>query len=90
MNYDDFSLEEIMQDILIDSLHTCATISNNNHDLQQHTVSPSMDIQVASNFERLIFDAYSNDSDKVLKLMGIIQSAGYERVALVAKLPNES
>ena len=27
---------------------------------------------------------------EVLKLMGIIQSAGYERVALVAKLPNES
>ncbi len=26
---------------------------------------------------------------EVLKLMGIIQSAGYERVALVAKLPNE-
>ena len=26
---------------------------------------------------------------EVLKLMGIIQAAGYERVALVAKLPNE-
>ena len=42
----------------------------------QHTVSPSMDIQVASNFERLIFDAYSNDSDKVLKLMGNLAKHG--------------
>ncbi len=35
----------------------------------QHTISPSMDIQVASNFERLVFDVYSCDSDKILKLM---------------------
>jgi len=35
----------------------------------EHTVSPSMDIQVASNFERLIFDVYSCDSNKTLKLM---------------------
>ena len=34
-----------------------------------HTVSPSMDIQVASNFERLIFDIFSCNSNKTLKLM---------------------
>jgi len=35
----------------------------------EHTISPSMDIQVASNFERLIFDICSLDSDKIIKLM---------------------
>ena len=35
----------------------------------EHTVSPSMDIQVASNFERLIFDIFSCNSNKTLKLM---------------------
>ena len=40
------------------------------------TVSPSMDIQVASNFERLIFDVYSNDSDKILKLMNALKNKG--------------
>ena len=35
----------------------------------EHTISPSMDIQVASNFERLIFDVNDRDSEKTLKLM---------------------
>ena len=35
----------------------------------EHTVSPSMDIQIASNFERLIFDACSYNSNRMLKLM---------------------
>ena len=35
----------------------------------KHTVSPSMDIQIASNFERLIFDASENDAGKISKLM---------------------
>ncbi len=34
------------------------------------TTSPSMDIQVSSNFERLLFDAYDRDSDAVRALMG--------------------
>jgi threonine synthase len=34
------------------------------------TTSPSMDIQVASNFERLLFDAYDRDSGAVRALMG--------------------
>ncbi len=34
------------------------------------TTSPSMDIQVSSNFERLLFDAYSRDSNAVRALMG--------------------
>jgi len=34
------------------------------------TTSPSMDIQVSSNFERLLFDAYGRDADAVRGLMG--------------------
>ncbi|MBV9555801.1 MAG: threonine synthase, partial [Pseudolabrys sp.] len=34
------------------------------------TTSPSMDIQVSSNFERLLFDAYGRDASSVRSLMG--------------------
>ena len=34
------------------------------------TTSPSMDIQVSSNFERLLFDAYERDAGAVRSLMG--------------------
>ncbi len=34
------------------------------------TTSPSMDIQVSSNFERLLFDAYDRDGNAVRALMG--------------------
>tara|TARA_Y100000590_G_scaffold79532_1_gene88300 strand:- start:1455 stop:2834 length:1380 start_codon:yes stop_codon:yes gene_type:complete len=42
----------------------------------EHTVSPSMDIQVASNFERLIFDACSHNSEKIIKLMNDLNERG--------------
>jgi len=42
----------------------------------EQTVSPSMDIQVASNFERLIFDVYSHNSNKVSKLMKDLYTQG--------------
>jgi threonine synthase len=39
------------------------------------TASPSMDIQVSSNFERLLFDAYGRDANAVRALMGsLVQS----------------
>src|SRR5271170_4583914 len=34
------------------------------------TTSPSMDIQVASNFERLLFEAYDRDAAAILAMMG--------------------
>ena len=34
------------------------------------TTSPSMDIQVSSNFERLLFEAYGRDGKRVAALMG--------------------
>ena len=42
----------------------------------EHTVSPSMDIQVASNFERLIFDITNSDSKKTLKHMEDLKESG--------------
>ncbi len=42
----------------------------------EHTISPSMDIQVASNFERLIFDVCSCSSNKTLKLMNELNEKG--------------
>ena len=42
----------------------------------EHTISPSMDIQVASNFERLIFDVCSCSSNKTLKLMNKLNEKG--------------
>jgi len=42
----------------------------------EHTVSPSMDIQVASNFERLIFDLCNNNSNETLGLMNNLSQKG--------------
>ena len=42
----------------------------------EHTISPSMDIQVASNFERLIFDLCNNNSNETLKLMNDLNANG--------------
>ncbi len=40
------------------------------------SLSPSMDVQVASNFERLLFDILKNDDKKVSSLMSELSSKG--------------
>ena len=40
------------------------------------TISPSMDIQVSSNFERALFDAYGRDAGAVAQLMDELKSDG--------------
>jgi threonine synthase len=40
------------------------------------TASPSMDIQVSSNFERLLFEASSRDADTVRRLMASLKQSG--------------
>ncbi len=55
-----------------DILHRC--ISNNDYSKQElvHTLSPSMDIMVSSNFERLLFDLHDRDGNLVNDLMSRI------------------
>jgi len=42
----------------------------------KHTISPSMDIQIASNFERLIFDVCSSNANQTLRLMNDLNEKG--------------
>jgi len=47
----------------------------------QHTITPSMDIAVSSNFERLLFDLYGRDGNRLADLMARM-SARKEAVSL--------
>ena len=42
-------------------------------DKAKATMSPSMDIQISSNFERLLFEAYDRDSIEIKNLMGSLK-----------------
>lgn len=42
------------------------------------SISPSMDIQVSSNFERALFDAYGRDGGAVAQLMDELKAGGFE------------
>ncbi|QFT59136.1 Threonine synthase [Sulfitobacter sp. THAF37] len=42
------------------------------------SISPSMDIQVSSNFERALFDAYGRDGNAVAQLMGELGQGGFD------------
>ena len=57
-----------------DILHRC--ISDNDHSKQalHHSLSPSMDIMVSSNFERLLFDLYDRKGSEIQRLMGEFES----------------
>lgn len=57
----------------------------------QATTSPSMDIQVSSNFERLLFEAYGRDAEAVARLMAsLAQSRSFtiDPAALAAIRPD--
>jgi len=41
------------------------------------TISPSMDIEVSSNFERLLFELYDRDGATVAELMGSLKHGGF-------------
>ena len=52
-----------------DVLHRVMTTSTYGRQSLAHTLSPSMDITVSSNFERLLFDLYDRDGAAVADLM---------------------
>ena len=52
------------------------------------TISPSMDIQVSSNFERFLADLYGRDGEAIADLMGRLDSEG--RFSVNMSLLNES
>ncbi len=64
-----------------DILHRC--ISSNDHSTRAliHSLAPSMDIMVSSNFERMLFDLYDRDSAAIAELMAEFRSAGKLKLA---------
>ena len=59
-----------------DILHRC--ISENDHSTKEliHSLSPSMDIMVSSNFERMLFDLHDRDGDAIAELMDTFKQTG--------------
>jgi threonine synthase len=62
-----------------DILHRAITNGAYNVENVSETISPSMDIQIASNFERLIFDLNNHSDKKTIEVMsGIKENGKYE------------
>ncbi|SPH24970.1 Threonine synthase [Defluviimonas aquaemixtae] len=59
-----------------DILHRCLTTGRYETSRVKPSISPSMDIQVSSNFERALFDAYGRDGRAVAQLMAEMRDAG--------------
>ena len=59
------------------------TLESGRYDLRRvtATTSPSMDIQVSSNFERLLFEAYGRDATAVRSLMAALNRDGSFAIA---------
>ncbi len=60
-----------------DILHRCLSTGGYVTDSVTPTISPSMDIQVSSNFERALFDAYNRDGNAVAQLMDELKAGGF-------------
>ncbi|PVH28981.1 threonine synthase [Pararhodobacter oceanensis] len=59
-----------------DILHRCLTTGVYQTDKVHPSISPSMDIQVSSNFERALFDAYGREGAAVAQVMDELKSTG--------------
>ena len=59
-----------------DILHRC--ISGNDFSLQPliHSLSPSMDIMISSNFERMMFDLHDRDGSAIASMMSELKQRG--------------
>jgi len=61
-----------------DILHRCLSGHGYHKDTVHPSISPSMDIQVSSNFERALFDAYDRDGAAVAQLMAELGEGGFD------------
>ncbi len=61
-----------------DILHRAILNGDYKSNRVEETISPSMDIQVASNFERLLYDLYDKNSDKVNDIMMSIKDNSFK------------
>ncbi|MCC5988529.1 MAG: threonine synthase [Pararhodobacter sp.] len=59
-----------------DILHRCLSTGEYRTERVMPSISPSMDIQVSSNFERALFQAYGQDGNAVAQLMEELREAG--------------
>jgi threonine synthase len=60
-----------------DILHRCLSGGDYTPDGVIPSISPSMDIQVSSNFERALFEAYGRDGKAVAQLMDELKAGGF-------------
>jgi threonine synthase len=60
-----------------DILHRALSTGDYMPDGVTPSISPSMDIQVSSNFERALFDAYGRDGGAVAQLMEELKAGGF-------------
>ena len=61
-----------------DILHRCLSGQGYHKGPTVPSISPSMDIQVSSNFERALFDAYGRDGNAVAQLMDELKGGGFD------------
>ena len=61
-----------------DILHRCLSGQGYHKGPTVPSISPSMDIQVSSNFERALFDAYGRDGSAVAQLMDELKQGGFD------------
>lgn len=61
-----------------DILHRCLSGQGYHKGDTIPSISPSMDIQVSSNFERALFDAYGRDGAAVAQLMEELRAGGFD------------
>jgi len=60
-----------------DILHRALSSGDHRTNGVKPSISPSMDIQVSSNFERALFDAYGRDGKAIAALMEEMKSGGF-------------
>ena len=60
-----------------DILHRCLTTARYDKGRTMPSISPSMDIQVSSNFERALFHAYGGDGPAISALMEELKTGGF-------------